>query len=146
MDRGKSNIFIPQVVVNGLACGTGGGTDDVTACRICKSMSCDIIVDTDDVELWVDSDLPQAERACDVVFVGCDPTPKIVKVEKGTIKGRKIEHRHVVWNEKKIGELTGINLTLPLPEVVLKGGHFGTEMVAIVQARLEGPMVASQRV
>lgn len=109
-------------------------------------MSWNIIIDTNDVELRIDSDLERAEMPYDILLVMYDPTPQTIKVKKGTNKGKKIEHRNVVKSISKVGEWMGGNLTLPLPEAAQRGGHEGLEIVALVQGGPGGPIVASQRV
>lgn len=109
-------------------------------------MPWNIIIDTNDVELRIDSDLEHAEMGYDILLIMYDPTPQTVKVKKGTNKGKKIEHRNVVRSVSKVGEWMGGNLTLRLPEGAQRGGHEGLEIVAVVQAGPGGAIVASQRV
>jgi hypothetical protein len=146
---GRSNIFTPQVIGDGIADGTGAGINEVgsiisAARQVRNSMPWCIIVDTNDTELRIDSDLPHADPH-DILLIMYDPTPETVKVKKAVNKGKKIEHRNIVKSITKVGEWVGGNFTMELPDAAKKGGHGRLEIVAIVQAGNGGPILASQR-
>ena len=146
---GRNNIFTPQVIADGIADGTGAAQGEVTniisaARQVRNSMPWRIIVDTNDTELRIDSDLLHADPH-DILLIMYDSKPEIVKIKKAVNKGKKIEHRNVVTGITKIGEWIGGNLTIPLPETAQRGGHGNLEIVAVVQAGNGGPILASQR-
>jgi hypothetical protein len=146
---GRTNIFTPQVIGDGIADGTGAGKDEVhnivsAARQVRNSMPWRIIVDTNDTELRVDSDLLHADPH-DILLIMYDPKPETVKVKKAVNKGKKIEHRNIVKGIMKVGEWNGGNVTLPLPDGALRGGHGSLEIVAVVQAGNGGPIIASQK-
>jgi hypothetical protein len=146
---GRNNIFTPQVIGDGIADGTGAGQNEVNnivsvARQVRNSMPWRIIVDTNDTELRIDSDLPHADPH-DILLIVYDPKPETVKVKKGMNKGKKIEHRNVVKSMIKVGEWVGGNMTMELPGGAKEGAHEGLEIVAVVQAGNGGPLLAAQR-
>ena len=74
-------------------------------------MGWNIIIDTNDSQLRVDSNLPEAE-VHDILIITYEPKPEIVKVKKGANKGIKMEHRNVVKAVMKVGEWRGGNITI----------------------------------
>ncbi|KAG9228425.1 hypothetical protein BJ875DRAFT_389437, partial [Amylocarpus encephaloides] len=146
---GRNNVFTPQIIVDGIADGTGAAKDEVhsivhAARQVRGSMQWRIIVDTNETEIRVDSDLPQAEMPHDILLIMYAPAKETVKVKKGANKGKKIDHYNTVKSITKIGEWMGGNLTVPLPEGAQKP-HGGLEIVAVVQAGMGGPILASQK-
>ncbi|KUJ22084.1 DUF1223-domain-containing protein [Mollisia scopiformis] len=146
MKWGRNNLFTPQVIVDGLADGTGAGSNEVQeiidqARQLRAQMDWHISLDTNGTELRIDSDKTEIESH-DILLVKYDPQQQLIKVGKGTNKGKKLNHRNLVKDITKVGEWTGGNLTLPLPEQE----HQGLDMVALVQAGPGGPIVASQKI
>ena len=142
---GRNNLFTPQVVVDGVADGTGAGNGEMheivgQARQLRTQRDWHISLDTNGSELRIDSDKAEAEIH-DIMLVRYDPQQQVVKVGRGTNKGKKLTHRNLVKDVLKIGEWKGGNLTVPLPEM----GPRGLETVAFVQAGPGGAIVASQR-
>ena len=79
----------------------------------------------------------------DIFLVNYDPKVQVVKVGKGPNKGKKITHRNLVKDVTKIGEWSGGNLTIGLPDMSTMMGT-GLSTVAIVQGVMGGPIVAAQ--
>lgn len=100
-----------------------------------------ISLEVNGTDLRIDSDKTEAETY-DIVLAKYDPQQQVVKIGKGTNKGKKLAHRNLVKEVTKVGEWKGGNLTLPLLEV----GRSGLETVVFVQAGPGGAIVASQRV
>jgi hypothetical protein len=146
---GRNSIFTPNVIVDGIADGTGAGNGEVhdivaRARETRASMPWHIIVDTNETELRVDSDGVDV-GLFDICLVNYDPKVQVVKVGKGPNKGKKISHRNLVKDIIKIGEWTGGNLTIGMPDMSQMIGT-GLETVAIVQGAMGGPIVAAQKV
>jgi hypothetical protein len=146
---GRTTIFTPQVVVDGVADGTGAGEgemkDIVAGARESRlQMPWHIVVDTNDMELRIDSDGMEV-GSFDICLVNYDPKMQVVKVGKGPNKGKKITHRNMVKEIIKIGEWYGGNLTIALPDMRQMIGT-GLETVAIVQGGMGGPVVAAQKI
>ncbi|KAF2262932.1 hypothetical protein CC78DRAFT_554334 [Lojkania enalia] len=101
-----SNLFTPQVVVNGVADGSsaGGMVDVPNVVRQARSMQ----------EIRIESDRAEAEPY-DILVVLYQGAEEIIKIGKGPNKGKKLKHRNVVTNVMKIGEWAGGNMTMPLP-------------------------------
>ncbi|KAE8450887.1 hypothetical protein EG329_005327 [Mollisiaceae sp. DMI_Dod_QoI] len=146
MKWGRNNLFTPQLIVDGVADGTGAGSNETQeiveqARQLRAQMDWHISLDTNGTDLRIDSDRTEIETH-DIVLVKYDPQPQLIKIGKGPNKGKKLNHRNLVKEITKVGEWKGGNLMLPLPEQ----GHHGLEMVAFVQAGPGGPIVASQRI
>lgn len=137
------------MIVDGVADGTGAGQDEVkeivgAARESRKQLPWHIVVDTNDTELRIDSDGMDV-GSFEIYLVNYDPKTEVVKVGKGPNKGKKITHRNLVKEIIKIGDWTGGNLTIALPDMRQMIGT-GLETVAIVQGSMGGPIVASQKV
>ncbi|KAH7312974.1 thioredoxin-like protein [Rhexocercosporidium sp. MPI-PUGE-AT-0058] len=144
----RTTKFTPQVIADGVADGTGaekGAVDGmVDAARgLRTSMPWHIIVDTNDAELRIDSD-GEDVGPFDIYLVNYDPKTVVVKVGKGPNKGKKISHKNLVKDVIRIGEWSGGNLTIDLPDMKTMVGT-GLETVAIVQGANGGPIVAAQK-
>ncbi|KAG0647560.1 hypothetical protein D0Z07_6616 [Hyphodiscus hymeniophilus] len=145
---GRTSIFTPQVVVDGVADGTGSGNGEVNeivagARESRKQMPWHIVVDTNDTELRIDSDGMEA-GTFDICLISYDPNYQVVKIGKGPNKGKKVPHRNLVKDVIKIGEWTGGNLTVPLPDRSQMIAT-GLQTVAVVQGGMGGPIVAAQK-
>jgi hypothetical protein len=143
---GRNNLFTPQVVVDGVADGTGAGKDEMheivgQARQLRAQIDWHINLHTNGTELRIDSDRTEAEGH-DIMLVRYDPQEQVVKIGKGINKGKKLTHRNLVKEVTKVGEWNGGNLTIALPEA----GHTGLETVAFVQAGPGGAIVASQQI
>ena len=145
----RNSIFTQQVVVDGVADGTGAGQDEAkeivrAARKSRKKLPWHIVVDTTDIALRIDSDCMEV-RSFEIYLVNYDPKTEVVKLGKGPNKGKKITHRNLVKEIIKIGDWIGGNLTIALPDMIQMIGT-GWETVAIVQGSMGGPIVASRKV
>ncbi|KAG4418855.1 hypothetical protein IFR04_007979 [Cadophora malorum] len=145
---GRTTKFTPQVIVDGVSDGTGaerGAVDEIvsTARGIRAGAPWHIVVDTNDTELRIDSEGVDV-GLFDIYLVNYDPKNHVVKVGKGPNKGKKIAHRNLVKDIVKIGEWTGGNLTIDLPDMRAMHGT-GLDTVAVVQGANGGPIVAAQK-
>ena len=134
--------------MDGVSDGTGaerGAVDEIvsTARGIRAGAPWHIVVDTNDTELRIDSEGVDV-GLFDIYLVNYDPKNHVVKVGKGPNKGKKIAHRNLVKDIVKIGEWTGGNLTIDLPDMRAMHGT-GLDTVAVVQGANGGPIVAAQK-
>ncbi|KAE8448313.1 hypothetical protein EG329_009557 [Mollisiaceae sp. DMI_Dod_QoI] len=160
---GRNNVFTPQVIVDGLADGTGANNEVPSiissARQLRSSMPWHIIIDTNETDLKIDSDRPlpsddpfsahpSDNEVFDVSLIFFDPTQQTVKVGKGPNKGKKIMHGNIVKGIHKLGEWRGGNLMFALPGLEQMGsmGYGGLEVVSVVQGKDGGGIVAAQRV
>lgn len=144
----RTTKFTPQVIADGVADGTGAGKgavdEMVSAARgIRTTMTWHILVDTNETELRIDSDGMDVGMF-DIYLVNYDPRAQVVKVGKGPNKGKKITHKNLVKDVIRIGEWTGGNLTLTLPDMSSMA-ETGLDTVAVVQGAMGGPIVAAQK-
>jgi hypothetical protein len=95
----RNSIFTPQVVVDGVADGTGAGYGEVkeivgAAGESRKQPLWHLVVDTNDTELRIDSDGMDV-GSFDICLVNYDPKSEVAKVGKGPNKGRR--PRIAIW-------------------------------------------------
>jgi hypothetical protein len=145
----RTGLFTPQVVVDGIADGTGAENGDVdgivAAARSLKTqMSWNIVLGVAEAGLRIDSDRAEAE-VHDVLMIRYEPTLQTVKVGKGPNKGKKVKHVNQVMQIVKVAEWSGGNLDISLLEMASMGED-GLETVAVVQQGAGGPIVAAQKV
>lgn len=143
---GRTGIFTPQVVVDGVADGVGARQGEVSdiisrARDMGNQLAWTISIDKLGDELLIKSDRAEAETH-DIVVVSYDPKSQVVKVGKGTNKGKKMPYRNLVTDIQKIGEWRGGELKVDLPQYV----QDGYERVALVQGQTGGPIVGALKV
>lgn len=148
---GRTSIYTPMVVVNGVADGNAAGGKGevgtiVNQARSVQKAAMDwhIYVDANDTDVRIDSDKLEIEPH-DILLAVYDTQSEKVKVGKGPNKGKKIEHRNVVKEIIKIGEWVGGTTVVPLPSSPSSMAP-GLRAVIMVQAGQGGPIVASARV
>ncbi|KAK5093929.1 hypothetical protein LTR70_004455 [Exophiala xenobiotica] len=129
---GRTGIFTPQIVVDGVADGVGARQGE---------LAWSISIDKTGDELLITSDRAEAETH-DVMVVSYDPKSQVVKVGKGTNKGKKMSYRNLVTDIQKIGEWRGGELKVDLPQYV----QDGYERVVFVQGQSGGPIVSALKV
>jgi hypothetical protein len=143
----RNNIFTPQVVVDGVADGTGVGHSGEfqeivgKAREYRKTLDWHVSLDTNGTELRIDSDRAESEPY-DINVIVYDPSSEKIKVGKGPNKGQKIVHQNVVKDIIKVGEWQGGNIQVPLPNT----DFGGFKAVAVVQAGPGGPIIAVQHI
>ncbi|KAK5938900.1 hypothetical protein PMZ80_009092 [Knufia obscura] len=143
---GRTGIFTPQVVVDGVADGVGARQGEVSdiiarARDMGNQMAWSIGIDRFGEELFIKSDRSEAETH-DIVVVSYDPRSQIVKVGKGTNKGKKMPYRNLVSDVQKIGEWRGGEVKVELPQF----GQDKMERVVLVQGQQGGPVVSALKV
>ena len=154
----RSNLFTPQVVVNGSADGNGAGgktsiLDLIQRARFIQgAMDWHIYLDVNDTEFRIDPDKPlpmlmteHNTETYDILVVVFRDGAETVKVRKSPNKGKKINHMNVVKNVMKIGEWQGGNMTLmlPAPKSAMK---LGEGAVVLIQGGAGGSIVAAVKV
>jgi hypothetical protein len=146
----RNSLFLPQVVVNGIADGSGGGgRSDVQeivqrAREAQSSLGWNIYVEANDTEVRIDTDRQEIESH-DILLVTYKSEDEKVKISKGPNKGKKLVHRNAVTEIVKIGEWIGGNLTIPLP-TPKSSMRPGTEAAVLIQSGSGGPIVAVAKV
>ncbi|KAJ9653273.1 hypothetical protein H2198_007517 [Neophaeococcomyces mojaviensis] len=143
---GRTGIFTPHIIVDGVADGVGARQGELSeivarARDMGNNMAWSISVDRYGDELLIKSDRAEAETH-DVVVVSYDPRPQIVKVGKGTNKGKKMPYRNLVTEMQKIGEWKGGEIHVQLPEY----GQDGLERVVLVQGQNGAPIISALKV
>jgi hypothetical protein len=144
---GRVGVFTPQIVADGISDGIGakeaemmdviGKAMEMKASQMVgMSISIDVV---NGEELRITSDRMEAELH-EVVIVRYDAMEHVVKIGKGPNKKKQLAHRNVVKDVMKIGEWTGGEGALRLPE---HGIEKGIEMVVTVQAAMGGMIAAA---
>lgn len=147
---GRTSIFTPQLVVNGIADGTGRTKEDVhkiihEAKDVTRARDWNLYIDSNDSEIRVDTDKLETTLH-EVTVVLYESKDQSVKVGKGPNKGKKIVHRNVVTEVIKIGEWTGGNQTWQLP-VSRRSLNQNTGAVAFIQeGGAGGPIIAAAKI
>lgn len=140
---GRSGIFTPQIVVDGVSDGIGSRQGEIQEILM-KAMSARnqmmwmVGVEMINAELKITSNRFEAETH-DVLIVKYDPMQQEIKIGKGPNKGKKMINRNLVKEVMKIGEWKGGEAMISLPEMM--GNRF--ERVAIVQAGSGGAILAA---
>lgn len=145
---GRKSLFTPQVVVDGVADGSGPDKPAITgivenAREIRRQRTWKIFVDGNDTEVRIDTDAQEVSPH-DVLLLTYDSTDQVVKVLRGPNKGKKINHRNVVRDVQKIGEWRGGNWTFPLPVPRSTVQELGA--VVVVQEPAGGPIIAAAKI
>lgn len=111
---GHSNVFTPQVVVNGRADGVGAGPGEIEALigRTPRLAGPDIKIASDAVSI---SAAARPDGPVDVWLVRYEPGVIAVPVRRGENTGRTLPHAHVVRALVRLGQWDGKALRLPLP-------------------------------
>lgn len=143
---GRTGIFTPHVIADGVTDGVGARNGEVAsivarARDISNNMAWSINIDRDGDTLVIKSDLAESETF-DVVIVSYDPKPQVIKVTKGTNKGKKVPHQNVVKDIQKIGEWKGGEVRVQLPAFV----QDGLERIVLVQGNNGGAIVGTLKV
>ncbi|KAI5457489.1 thioredoxin-like protein [Mariannaea sp. PMI_226] len=116
----RNSLFTPQLVVNGVADGSGSGgktgiQEIISSARsVQQAMDWHIYLDSNDSEVRIDSDKYEVAPH-DILVVIYKATDEVVKVGSGPNKRKKMNHRNVVVDVVKIGEWTGGNISVALP-------------------------------
>ncbi|KAL4905783.1 thioredoxin-like protein [Aspergillus multicolor] len=146
---GRSSIFTPQVVVDGVVDGTGQNVDETVglvgrAREIRKERGWNILLDANDTEVRIDSDRSESVPH-DILILFYEPRMQTVKIGKGSVnKGKKLGHLDVVQRIEKVGVWGGGDLTLPLPAVP-EASEKGWAAVAVVQEPGGGAIMAAHQ-
>ena len=111
---GHSNVFTPQVVVNGRADGVGAGTGEIEALvgRTARLAGPEVRVSSDGVSI---SAAAKPDAPTDVWLVRYEPGVIQVPVKRGENTGRTLPHAHVVRSLVRLGSWDGKALRLLLP-------------------------------
>ncbi|KAF5696570.1 hypothetical protein FGLOB1_13427 [Fusarium globosum] len=150
MKQQHKTLCTPQVIVNGVADGSGaGGKESIQEIvQRARAVQIDrpwhIYLDANDTEVRIDSDAEMAEEH-DIIIILFRSGDEKVKIGKGPNKGVKLDHRNVVTDMLKIGKWTGGDVTLRLPasKDSMKPGE---NAVVLVQEGSGGPIVAVAKV
>ena len=111
---GHSNVFTPQVVVNGRADGVGAGAGEIEALvgRTPRLTGPEVRVSSDTVSI---SAAAKPDAPTDVWLVRYETGVIQVPVKRGENTGRTLPHAHVVRSLVRLGSWDGKALRLPLP-------------------------------
>lgn len=147
----RKTLFAPQVVVNGVADGSGAAAEGGVAAIVQQAREpgqagrpWHIYLDANDTEVRIDSDAETLAIAKhDVLVIVYQPGDEKVKVGKGPNKGKKLDHRNRVTSVTKIGEWAGGDLTLALPASIKPSEN---AVVAVQEGGAGGAIVAVARV
>ncbi|KAL4779247.1 thioredoxin-like protein [Aspergillus varians] len=143
---GRTSIFTPQIVVDGVVDGNGQSVNESMglvdkARQLRRERDWNILLDANETELRIDSDRSESPPY-DILVCFYESNPQTVKIGKGANKGKKLKHLNVVQMVSKAGEWNGGNLTIPLP-VIPEASNRGWAALAIVQEPSGGPIVAA---
>ncbi|KAL7784569.1 DUF1223 domain-containing protein [Trichoderma ceciliae] len=146
----RTSLFTPQVVVNGVADGSGRKKEEIQAIiqqgrDITKARDWNIYLDANDTEVRVDTDKQEAplHEVSLIIYTSTDQT---VKAGKGVNKGKRINHRNVVISVTKIGDWVGGNATwrLPMPRSALAPDQGAA--VIMTEGGIGGPIIVAAKV
>ena len=143
---GRSGIFTPQIIIDGIADGTGRQDGEVTdvlskAIESRNSMEWSVGIEVvSPTELRIASETGETE-SYDVILITYDPRPDNVKIGKGPNKRKKLEHINIVKDLVKIEEWAGGVQQVPVPE----NSDAKLQRVAILQKGQGGPIVAATK-
>lgn len=134
---GNSNVYTPQIVINGKADLTGIKRGELTRALDAATP----IKGGPALEI-----LPQEIRvgagsgSANIWLVRYDPRTQNVAVRSGENSGRTLPHKNIVRSLVKLGEWSGrsIRLKLPLPD------QKGLKNVVLVQRQGAGPIIAAK--
>ncbi|KAF9781050.1 hypothetical protein IL306_014347 [Fusarium sp. DS 682] len=150
MKQQRKTIFTPQVIVNGVADGSGAGGKEGIQEIVQRARGAQmdrlwhIYLDANDTDVRIDSDAEMVKEH-DIILVLYRSGDEKVKIGKGPNKGVKLDHRNVVTDVVKMGKWTGGDITLPLP--ASKDSMKPREnAVVLVQEGAGGPIVAVAKV
>ncbi|CCT70828.1 uncharacterized protein FFUJ_09154 [Fusarium fujikuroi IMI 58289] len=150
MKQQHKTIFTPQVIVNGVADGSGAGSKESIQEIVQRARAVQIdrpwhiYLDANDTDVRIDSDAEMAEEH-DIIIILFRSGDEKVKIGKGPNKGVKFDHRNVVTDMLKIGKWTGGDVTLRLP-ASKNSMKPGENAVVLVQEGSGGPIVAVAKV
>lgn len=144
----RTSIFTPQLVVDGVADGSGPDKDAVLnivqkARDVRQQRDFTMYVDGNDTEVRIDTS-KQESTPHDVLLVTFDLSDQVVKVLRGPNKGKKINHRNVVRDVQKLGDWEGGNWTYTLPAPRSALHKLGA--VVLVQEPGGGPIIAAAKI
>lgn len=153
----RTSIFTPQLVVNGIADGSGAkGVSEIAnivqrARGTQRDMDWHIYVDANDTHVRIDSNKPVGnpeaqELPYDVSVVVYKKGDEVVKVGKGPNKGKKLNHRNIVTNVIKIGEWRGGDIEVQLPTARSAMRQDVEAVVIVQQGGAGGPIVAANKI
>lgn len=140
----RSSIFTPQLIIDGVADGTGrneGTLTEVLSSAIQVRNESPLAVG---MELAGSNQIKIASMTTetevfDVVVISYDKKAETVKVGKGPNKGKKMLHMNVVKGVTKIDEWAGGPKVVALPDM----SGAGLEHVVVLQQGLGGMIVAA---
>lgn len=146
----RTNLFTPQVVVNGIVDGSGRQKEEIQALvqqgrDATKARDFHVYLDANDTEVRIDTDKQEAppHEVSYIVYTQKDQT---IKPTKGINKGKKIPHRNVVESVTKIGDWIGGNATWSLPAPRSALGPDQGAAVILTEGGLGGPIIAAAKV
>lgn len=137
----RSEVFTPEVVVNGRADVTGIDSGELES-LIRREAAEDraVAVSIADGAIRLDSG-NRKERAADVWLVRYDPNIEQVAIARGENEGRTLPHRNVVKELVKIGSWNGEAESFLIP----RAAQAGLREAVIVQDGPGGPILAAAR-
>ncbi len=150
----RKTLFTPQIVVDGVADGSGaGGAGDVAeVVRLARAAAAarpwHIYLDANDAEVRIDSDVGVEMMVArhDIIVIVYRAGDEKVKIGKGPNKGKKLDHRNRVTNVMKIGEWMGGDLTVALPASRDSMKHGENAVVVVQEGGAGGAIVAVAKV
>lgn len=162
---GRSAVYTPQVVVDGLELAERSGASAASRvselverakrARSENKLPWSIYLDANDTEIRIDTDAPAADEMAsasnffthvyDILVVTFRVDDHTIAIGKGSNKGRTLLHSNAVTDITKVGEWQGGNLTLKLPMSKSELPP-GTDAVVFLQEGPGGPIVAVTKV
>jgi len=136
---GHSNVYTPQVVLNGRVDLNGIDANDLSGAmtRVPRVSSQLISVATGALQIG----LGPAQPAADVWLVRYDRRTLPVPISAGENDGRTLPHKNIVRDLVRLGGWTGAPVSFPLPAAA--DPNFGTAV--LVQKQNGGPIVAAAK-
>ncbi|KAF5231477.1 hypothetical protein FANTH_13389 [Fusarium anthophilum] len=151
MKQQRKTLFFPQVIVNGVADGSGAGGMESVPEIVQRARASQmnrpwhIYLDTNDTDVRIDSDAVMVADH-DIIHVVYRSVDEKIKIRKGPNKGIKLDHRNVVMDVVKIGTCTGGDVTVSLPASKDSMAPGQNAVVLVQEGGAGGPIVAAAKV
>ena len=134
---GNSNVYTPQIVINGTAQLTGIKRGELTAAfDAATPIKGGPALEISPQEIRVGA----GSGSANIWLVRYDPQTHNVAVRSGENSGRTLPHKNIVRSLVKLGEWSGTSMRLkrPLPD------QKGLKNVVLVQRQGAGPIIAAE--
>lgn len=134
---GNSNVYTPQIVINGKTAITGIKSGELAkSIASAKGLTGGPSIDVDGNKIVIG----QGTGAANIWVVRFDPRTQNVAIRSGENTGRTLPHKNIVRSLTKLGEWNGAVKGYTLPVAAEKG----LKTAVLVQRQGAGPIIAAK--